>query len=184
MGGGVVVRVVTDDDSYEDDSYHPFFAALEAAGISVVDDGRSSIMHNKFFVIDGEMVWTGSTNITDRGFTLNHNNSMVMSSTVLADIYGIEFEEMFVDRLFGTAKSDNVTHTIDYNGIPVEIYFSPSDGAMAEVVAEVNAAEESVYFSIFSFTRDDLREALIGRVAAGVEVVGVCSLIVALNSHN
>ena len=27
-GRGVVVRVVTDDDSYEDDSYHPFYAAL------------------------------------------------------------------------------------------------------------------------------------------------------------
>lgn len=39
-GRGVVVRVVTDDDSYEDDSYHPFYAALEAAGIGVVDDGR------------------------------------------------------------------------------------------------------------------------------------------------
>ena len=83
--------------------------------------------------------------------------------------------------LFGTAKSDNVTHTLDYNGIPVEIYFSPSDEAMAEVVAEVNAAEESVYFSIFSFTRDDLREALIGRAAAGVEVVGVWDLLGASN---
>jgi phosphatidylserine/phosphatidylglycerophosphate/cardiolipin synthase-like enzyme len=43
-GRGVVVRVVTDDDSdddsYEDDNYHPFNAALEAAGIGVVDDGR------------------------------------------------------------------------------------------------------------------------------------------------
>jgi len=77
-----------------------------------------------------------------------------------------------------------VTHTVDYNGIPVEIYFSPSDEAMAEVVEEVNAAEESVYFSIFSFTRDDLREALIGRAAAGVEVVGVCNLKAALKSHN
>ena len=34
-GRGVVVRVVTDDDSYEDDDYHPFYAALEAAGIGV-----------------------------------------------------------------------------------------------------------------------------------------------------
>jgi hypothetical protein len=32
--------------------------------------------------------------------------------------------------------------TLDYKRIPVEIYFSPSDEAMAEVVAEVNAAGE------------------------------------------
>ena len=56
----------------------------------------------------------------------------------------------------------------------------PIAGAV-EVVAEVNAAEESVYFSIFSFTRDDLREALIGRAVAGVEVVGVWDLLGASN---
>ena len=49
------------------------------------------------------------------------------------------------------------------------------------MIEEVNAAEESVYFSIFSFTRDDLREALIGRAAAGVEVVGVWDLLGASN---
>jgi phosphatidylserine/phosphatidylglycerophosphate/cardiolipin synthase-like enzyme len=86
-------------------------------------------MHNKFFVIDNQTVWSGSTNITDNGFAFNHNNSLVFTSTLLADIYTIEFEEMFIDGLFGTHKTDNVTHTIDYNGIPVEIYFSPSDGA-------------------------------------------------------
>ena len=131
-GRGVAVRVVTDDEAYADPDYAPHFQALEAAGIGVVNDGRSSIMHNKFLVIDGTVVWTGSTNLTDRGFTYNHNNSLVFTSTLLADIYTIEFEEMFVGGLFGTAKSDNVTHTLDYNGIPLEVYFSPTDDALPE----------------------------------------------------
>ena len=69
---GVAVRVVTDDETYHAD---PDYAVLEAAGIPVVNDSRGSIMHSKFFVIDGEIVWTGSTNMTDTGFTYNHNNS-------------------------------------------------------------------------------------------------------------
>jgi phosphatidylserine/phosphatidylglycerophosphate/cardiolipin synthase-like enzyme len=123
-GRGVTVRVVTDDETYAGD---PHYADLEAAGITVVNDDRSPIMHNKFFIIDGEIVWTGSTNITNNGFSYNHNNSLVFTSTLLADVYGLEFEEMFVEGKFGTAKTDNVTHTLDYNGIPLEVYFSSTD---------------------------------------------------------
>lgn len=128
-----MVRIVTDDDAYVNPSYQPHYVALEAAGIPVINDARSSIMHNKFFVIDGELVWTGSANMSNTAFSYNHEKALVLTSTLLADIYTTEFEEMFVDGRFGTAKTDNVTHTITYNGIPLEIYFSPSDGALAEI---------------------------------------------------
>ncbi|MFZ1398988.1 MAG: phospholipase D-like domain-containing protein, partial [Candidatus Promineifilaceae bacterium] len=76
---GVLVRVVTDDDDgYIDNAIH--FQALESAGITVVHDNRSSLMHNKFMVIDGQYVWTGSTNLTDNGLTLNHNNSLLFDA--------------------------------------------------------------------------------------------------------
>ena len=181
-GRGVTVRVVTDNDTYAGDSVH--YSALEAAGIPVVNDGRSSIMHNKFFVIDGEVVWSGSTNITDNGFTLNHNNSIVFTSTQVADIYEIEFEEMFTSRLFGTAKSDNTAHTLTYEGIPLEIYFSPSDGALDEVIAEVASAAETVHFAIFSFTDDALRDALIARIQADVAVTGMFDKTQAGNQYS
>ncbi len=183
-GRGVAVRVVTDDEAYADPDYAPHFQALEAAGIGVVNDGRSSIMHNKFLVIDGTVVWTGSTNLTDRGFTYNHNNSLVFTSTLLADIYTIEFEEMFVGGLFGTAKSDNVTHTLDYNGIPLEVYFSPTDDALPEILAEVAGAAESIHFGIFFFTDASLRDALIARQQAGVAVSGVWDRLGASNTYS
>jgi phosphatidylserine/phosphatidylglycerophosphate/cardiolipin synthase-like enzyme len=164
---GVSVRMVVDDDAYEDPKYNPHFTELEKAGISITNDARSSNMHNKFFIIDGEIVWTGSTNTTDTGFTYHHNNSVVFTSTLVADIFTTEFNEMFVERKFGTHKSDNTTHNVNYNGIPLEIYFSPSDGALDEVIAEVNTATESIYFSIFFFTDDTLRDALIDRKQAG-----------------
>ncbi|MGD8752595.1 MAG: phospholipase D-like domain-containing protein [Anaerolineales bacterium] len=170
---GVSIRVVADDDAYEDPEYNPHFVALEEAGLSIVNDARSSTMHNKFIIIDGQVVWTGSTNLTDTGFSFHHNNSVVFTSTLIADIFTTEFNEMFVERKFGTHKSDNTTHNVDYNGIPLEIYFSPSDGALDEVIAEVNAASESIYFSIFYSTDDTLRDALIARKQAGVTISGV-----------
>src|SRR5690606_16745571 len=57
---GVTVRVVTDDENEDLSSIR----RLRANGISVVTDKRSALMHNKFIVIDGRYVWTGSMNYT------------------------------------------------------------------------------------------------------------------------
>jgi hypothetical protein len=181
---GVIVRVVTDDDAYANSGYNPFYMALETAGIPVINDARSSIMHNKFFVIDGEIVWSGSTNMTDNGFTFNHNNTIVFTDTLLADIYTLEFEEMFVTGKFGTAKTDNVTHTLTANGVPLEIYFSPTDGAMDEVIAAVQTADTSITLGIFFFTDTALRQAIIERMQAGVTVTGVWDLLGAANAYS
>jgi phosphatidylserine/phosphatidylglycerophosphate/cardiolipin synthase-like enzyme len=178
---GVTVRIVADDDAYAD--YNTSYAALSTAGIPIILDNRSSLMHNKFFVIDGQIVWTGSTNVTDTGFTYNHNNSLVFTSTELADIYETEFGEMY-GGLFGTAKTDNTTHTLTYAGFPLESYFSPSDGAMEEVISEVNAADESIYFTIFSFTDDNLRAAILARKQAGVTVTGIFDELGAGNQYS
>jgi phosphatidylserine/phosphatidylglycerophosphate/cardiolipin synthase-like enzyme len=184
QGRGVAVRVVADDDAYNQARYKPHFQALEAAGVPVILDNRSSLMRNKFFVIDGLIVWSGSTNMTNTGFTYNHNNSLVFTSTQLADIYATEFDEMFVSGLFGTAKTDNTTHTLTYAGSLLESYFSPSDGAMGQVISEVNAAEESIYFAIYSFTDDGLRDAIIARKQAGVTVQGIFDQFLAGNQSS
>jgi phosphatidylserine/phosphatidylglycerophosphate/cardiolipin synthase-like enzyme len=61
QANGIAVRVATDDEvRHETASYVPYYKELEEAGIPVVDDQRpGSIMHNKFFIVDGRYVWTG-----------------------------------------------------------------------------------------------------------------------------
>lgn len=181
---GVSVRIVTDDDVLASGDFSEMFEALELAGIPVVDDSRSSLMHNKFFIFDESIVWTGSMNMTNTGFTLNQNNSLVIASSELAEIYQIEFEEMFIDGRFGTAKLDNVDHHLLIADIPVEIYFSPTDLAMSQVISEVNEASESIYFSIFFLTNDDLRDALIAKMETGVAVYGVWDAVGAANFYS
>ena len=51
-------------------------------------------MHNKFFIIDRQYIWTGSANISDTG-TGGYNANVIASinSNYLAKHYLIEFEQ-------------------------------------------------------------------------------------------
>jgi phosphatidylserine/phosphatidylglycerophosphate/cardiolipin synthase-like enzyme len=181
---GVAVRVVTDDDARRHPVYQLYYDALADAGIPVVDDQRpGSLMHNKFFIFDNEVVWTGSSNITANDFTVNHNNSIVLTSTLLAEIYGREFQQMF-DGSFSNAKSASLTTTLDYHGRPLQIYFSPKDQALEAIIQEVAAAEESIHFSIFFFTSPALAQVLIERRQAGLAIWGVWDLLGAASSFS
>jgi phosphatidylserine/phosphatidylglycerophosphate/cardiolipin synthase-like enzyme len=59
------------------------------------------------------------------------------------------------------------------NGSPIEVYFSPQDGTLEHILSAVNSAQESVDFLAYSFTSDELAQALIERSNAGVTVRGV-----------
>src|SRR5215212_11200109 len=95
---GVDVRWVTDDESGLEADEEPGrgqFASLQEAGIEVRSDTRSALMHNKFWIFDGQIVWTGSTNITESGIFKQDNNTLVIQSPELAAIYEVEFQEMW-----------------------------------------------------------------------------------------
>lgn len=167
---GVQVRLVTDSDYAEDLGPE----RLEKAGIPVVYDERNPFMHDKFVVIDGVEVWTGSWNLTGNGTYRNNNNVVVIQSTKLAANYTTEFEEMFKDGAFGASSPDDTPNPkIDLNGVLLENHFE-SEGDVAPRIAElINEAETSVYFMAFVFTDDDLAKAMVGRQRAGVKVQGV-----------
>ena len=141
---GVTVRVVTDDEArFYIASYIPYYAALEAAGIPVKDDAREhTIMHNKYFIVDGAAVWTGSTNMSDNGFTKNHNNAVWIDSSALAALYQADFDQMWAGN-FSTNKTAAATTALTVDGVATELYFSPKDDALDALIAEVAAAQES-----------------------------------------
>ncbi len=180
---GVTVRVVGDDEAAMGD-YSSSYHALIEAGVTVVTDASTSkIQHNKFLVIDGEVVWTGSTNLTDTGLTLNTNNSIVITDTILAGIYTAEFEEMWGGS-FHNDKIDNTAHLLDYDGTRVECYFSPTDLVAFEVRDELAGADETIHFAMFFWTDDLLTDQLGERLRAGVEVYGVWDQLGAANTSS
>ena len=168
---GVVVRMVTESDNMESSLE---IQELKAEGIPVIGDRREGRMHNKFVVIDGQEVWTGSMNFSTTDAYHNHNNMLRVRSTQLAKDYSAEFEEMFVDDQFGPGSpAATPYHQIQINNTPIEVLFSPEDSVLERLVQIIQTAESSVYFMVYSFTLDPLAEALLARAQAGVQVAGL-----------
>ena len=164
---------VVGDDAAAAGPYSAPYGQLAAAGITVVVDADpDKIQHNKFLVFDGQVTWTGSTNLTDTGLTLNANSSVVMTDTVLAGNYTAEFEEMW-GGAFDGAKTVNTLQHLDYANLSLESYFSPTDLAAFEVWAELAKAEETIHFAMFAWTDELLSQRVAARLAAGVAVYGV-----------
>jgi phosphatidylserine/phosphatidylglycerophosphate/cardiolipin synthase-like enzyme len=166
-----MVRVVGDDDAASGE-YSSSYQELIDAGIGVVADSSGSIQHNSFAIVDGEIVWTGSTNLTDTGFTLNANDSIVITDTTMASVYQTEFEEMYSGDFHGD-KADSTPHLFDYAGTRVESFFSPTDLVAFEVWEELATADETIHFAMFFWTDDLLTDRVVERLGAGVQVYGV-----------
>ncbi len=150
---GVRVRVVTDDEHGFDIIEAPDSTVpdLEDAGIPIVtDDPRTALMHNKFFVIDGLYVWTGSMNVTHNGIYNNNNNAMLIRSSRLAALYSQEFEELFAGQ-FGTTSPVETNLRVTIEGTPIEVYFE-SEGNAEQRLWELIDTAQSVRFMAFSFT--------------------------------
>lgn len=168
---GVLVRMVY--DNREDDQ--PAVHFIKEHGIEAHSDGRSAYMHNKFVVIDGKTVWTGSTNISPGGIYVADNHCFTFSSPSLAKQYTTEFEEMFVDGEFGPRSphnTDNGWQRVD-RYTKVQAYFAPEDHAMDRLVELVKGARKSIRFIAFAYTSDSLYQAMVERMHAGVTVEGI-----------
>ncbi len=167
---GVSVRVVTDSDNMDEQEVQE----LTQAGIQVLGDRHESLMHDKFVIIDRSVVWTGSMNFTTGGAYLDNNNLIRVQSPKLGEAYTTEFEQMFVDDHFSSEKTSQTPDpVVTVYGSPIEVYFSPEDGTLEHILSAVNSAKENISFLAYSFTSDELAQALIERAKAGVTVRGV-----------
>jgi phosphatidylserine/phosphatidylglycerophosphate/cardiolipin synthase-like enzyme len=173
---GVDVRWVTDDESglgADEDPGRGQFALLQKAGIEVRADTRSALMHNKFWIFDGQIAWTGSTNITKRGVFQQNNNTVVIHSPEIATIYEREFAEMWDGQFGPKSPSTADQQSVVVNGTPIQIYFSPEDHVMDHMIPLVSSANSSIRFMAFSFTDFPLAKAMLDRSSAGVNVAGI-----------
>jgi phosphatidylserine/phosphatidylglycerophosphate/cardiolipin synthase-like enzyme len=167
---GVRVRVIIESDGMFD----PEVQDLVQAGIPVFGDRRESLMHDKFTVIDGLEVWTGSMNYSVGSAYRDHNVLLRVRSSALAQDYTREFEEMFVDDRFGPLSfADTLSRVVTIDGTRVEAWFAPEDGVAARLVELIDGAQTRVDFLAFTFTADSLAEALVRAEERGVAVRGV-----------
>lgn len=173
---GVDVRWITDDESgiqADTKPGHGQFKMLKAAGIPVIDDGRGALMHDKFWLFDGQTVWSGSTNVTVSGMFEQNNNTIIIQSPELAAIYERQFADMWSGKFNAKSPSTVDQQSVTIDGTPIQILFSPEDEAINHIIPYVQKAQTSIEFLAFTFTQDKLGNAMIERKKNGVDVRGV-----------
>jgi phosphatidylserine/phosphatidylglycerophosphate/cardiolipin synthase-like enzyme len=169
-GRGVPVRVVMEADNADSAQAK----RLTAAGIPIRPDTSGGLMHDKFVIIDGREVWTGSMNLTITSAQEDANNLIRLSSGKLAADYEAEFEAMFSRGAFGTDHIAEIPYPlVTLDGAAIEVYFSPNGNASRRLVELVSQAQDSVVFLASNFTSDPLSAAMLSAWQRGVRVEGL-----------
>lgn len=157
----IEVRIVTDND-YIEKFDHEF-----------VREDTWGLMHNKFCIIDGVKLSTGSMNPTNNGAHKNNNNLLLIESDTLASNYLAEFNEMWQ----GTFKKGNPvayeTIELTEKNITLHNYFCPDDSCADHIKEILNDAEKSIHFMTFSFTHDGIANVLLIKHEQGLVLQGV-----------
>jgi len=90
---GVEVKVLIDRiqaaGRYADDE------KLEKAGVELRRSKGSGLMHNKFAVIDGIIIYTGSYNHTSNATTRNDENYIIIKDQEIAETYEKQFQKIW-----------------------------------------------------------------------------------------
>jgi phosphatidylserine/phosphatidylglycerophosphate/cardiolipin synthase-like enzyme len=187
---GVKVRVICEEDNRNTAAFN----TIANNSIPLITDkfdpinNGAGLHHNKFIVIDARggaaestWVWTGSWNPTQSGTDEDFQNSIEVQDVSLAKAYMMEFNEMWgsdtdvpnaSNSRFGARKLDNTPHRFVIAGRWVECYFSPSDRTTSHIISTISGAQHSVAFSMLSFTRSDVANAIIARHSAGMKTRG------------
>ncbi len=173
---GVAIRIVADNEHTIEDP-DTTIDQLVDAGIPVVYDQKSALMHNKFMILDGSTVWTGSMNYTINDIYRNNNHLIALRSRRAAAAYLAEFDEMFVTREFSRTRSTVNDLSFNQDGTPVQIMFAPEGEIVSTLVDTLGTAQTSIKFMAFSFTLEEVADALLERAADNVTVEGVFELI-------
>lgn len=162
---GVKIRAVVDYAKNIDEmfSYNSNFRQE----FNPKENKMPSIMHNKFFIFDDELLINGSANISSTGSGgYNSNIAVAIADKEIIKAYKSEFEQMYTMR-FSTLKKKN-----NYSSSKFSAYFSPNGNVYQEaILPNIQNAKEKIYVSAFYLTDKNLIEELILAKKRGVEVL-------------
>jgi phosphatidylserine/phosphatidylglycerophosphate/cardiolipin synthase-like enzyme len=148
-------------------------------------EGSDAIMHDKFFVVDGRFVWTGSTNVSDScsgGY--NANLVTVIDSRRVADAYRREFEQMYEDGRFHEHKTSRGRTEVELGNARVEVMFAPQDTPIRERMRPlVQGARERIDVAVFYLTHKHLTGDLIEAHLRGVKIRVIIDATSAVNGY-
>lgn len=158
---GVRVRMVGDAKHIHNLGYQRFFERH----VPLVLGNQAHIMHNKFLVVDDRFVMTGTANFSVTDLKQNSNNFAIIDSPHVVADFKAEFEQMW-GGVFGHRKSEfDNARVYELGDTTVEVWFSPHEDVMGRILELVDGAQDSIRFTIFAFTKDQVGSAFIRKQA-------------------
>ncbi len=147
--------------------------------VNLESNGVGYIMHNKYIVVDGHTVWTGTANFTKSSLVeeRNANTVVVINDSHIADSYRQEFWEMFgysgYKGRFHRKKKPNTKRNFYFfsDHIQVRLFFAPTDdGEHRAILPALYQAKKNIRISMFSSGYGEIVHALQAVVEWGVRV--------------
>lgn len=165
---GVTVRVIAEEEYMEEEE--SAIPGLVEAGIPVVSDNRSGLMHQNFVIIDGNAVWTGKWGYTQNATVKNNNSILIFYSPDVVARFQERFDYLFNTQEFGPNGTPSSITQLTVNDQELEIYFTPVDDALTPVEETLRNAQDSIYIMMYSFSFDDIAQILIEKMEQGLDV--------------
>lgn len=150
-------------------------------------ENSEAIMHHKFFVVDGQAVWSGSTNVSDScsgGY--NANLVTVIRVPEIAEKFTEEFEQMWVkDRYHGEKHAlDGPWYFEVEPGVNAILLFSPQHKPITRgVLPLLRKAKDRIDVAVFYLTHKGITEQLIRAHRRGVRVRVIVDATSATNGY-
>ncbi|MFZ6030761.1 MAG: phospholipase D-like domain-containing protein [Chloroflexota bacterium] len=91
---GLAVSGVFEQSQVKSNGASSEYDRLRAAGLDVWLDANARNMHDKVFVIDGRIVWTGSYNFSANAEKKNDENVVIIDNAEIAALYQAECERL------------------------------------------------------------------------------------------
>lgn len=152
---GIKVRLFTEGLRETVDRNKVTADFLEEGGVEV----RYGSTHAKGFCIDKEILFFGSTNLSQQSITKNYEANLLLSGTE----YTKEFLRYFEYHWKGG----------HHGGIKLKAPFFPDGTFKNELIKVIDQAKKSIHFSIYFFDHKEIEKGLIRAHERGVKVTGL-----------
>lgn len=134
-----------------------------------VGSGQSRLMHNKFLIIDDQILQTSSGNWSSTAMSVNFENTIELRAPVakeVIDAHICAFEAIW------NQSANSVGQKLAICNLPEKIYFTPTSGSFdtieKRIMAAIKAATVSIDISMHHLAHPDVIAALSEATLRGV----------------
>ena len=172
---GVSIRYVYDEASNPKNTYYKNNNILLDIANEFSNDLKSNetnkIMHNKFIIIDNQIVITGSMNFSKTSTSgYDNNDILIINSPQIAQLYKAEFEQMINGKFHNAKDKLNLNNEFVLQDSKIEIYFSPKDKQSRHIINYISKAKDYIYIPTLLITHSKIVTELVNAHNRGVDV--------------